>query len=486
MSQPLRLQNPFVGRASEQKAYRQLLAQDSPWLLVITGDGGIGKSRLLRHLVGQTPRDIPAILLNFANDKLRIDPLNILEELSWQLAAHCDEKRVAAFEQVLAEGRDKLSEAIKAINQQFIAGDGASVTGVQQDLTGYSAATMREQRRQVRETVTRAFYQQLMTFQPAQLSLILDTCEWLSELEGLEVGKWVMDELLPALHERLVHTRRRLSVVIASRVSPSLTVIEGQDHWPLSLPRLDAGAVDLYLQQIGMPDAAMRQRVYEITRGHALCVSIIGTLWQEQGDQPFTLADLPLLRARFTEKALVEYIRERLDERLKTPYRELTRYGVLLRSYDLPMLQAVFPELLSGPDALDIFHQLTVYPYVERRGNHHYAFHDLLREIQATEVRAQQPAQWNMYHQRALQYLSKKSQRPADWYYHAIACDEAQGMDDWWKAVEDPRHTGTMYLASLFEAVYDVTLDMSPLYIAQRLFQFGKVQQFRDGAGRRR
>ncbi len=52
-------------------------------------------------------------------------------------------------------------------------------------------------------------------------------------------------------------------------------------------------------------------------------------------------------------------------------------------------------------------------------------------------------------------------------------------MDDWWKAVGDPRHTGTIYLASLFEAAYDVTLDMSPLYIAQRLFQFGNVQQFR-------
>src|ERR1700736_4134380 len=153
-SQPAPLKNPFVGRAGEQKAYRQLLAQDSPWLLVITGDGGIGKSRLLRQLVDKTQREIPAVLLNFANDKLRIDPLNILEELSWQLAAHCDEKRVTAFEQTLAEGRARLSEAIKAINQQFIAGEGASVTGVQQDLSGYSAATMREQRRQVRESIT--------------------------------------------------------------------------------------------------------------------------------------------------------------------------------------------------------------------------------------------------------------------------------------------------------------------------------------------
>ncbi len=179
----------------------------------------------------------------------------------------------------------------------------------------------------------------------------------------------------------------------------------------------------------------MRRRVYEITHGHALCVSIIGTLWQEQGEHPFTLADLPDLRARFTERALVEYIRARLAERLKPPYSDLTRYGVLLRSFDLPMLQAVFPELLSGADALTIFQRLTAYPYVERRGNSRYAFHDLLREIQASEVRAQQPAQWMMYHQRALDYLSQQSQHPVDWYYHAIACDEAEGIDEWWNAV---------------------------------------------------
>src|SRR5712692_2962021 len=85
-----------------------------------------------------------------------------------------------------------------------------------------------------------------------------------------------------------------------------------------------------------------------------------------------------------------------------------------------------------------------------------------------------------MYHQRALDYLAKQSQRPADWYYHAIACDEERGMSVWWKAVEDPRYTGTTYLASLFEAAYDVTLELSPLQDAKRLFQLGNVQQFRD------
>src|SRR5437660_3506047 len=113
-------------------------------------------------------------------------------------------------------------------------------------MSGPDPATLREQRRQVRETVTRALYTQILTFQPAHLVLMLDTCEWLSEPEGLEVGQWVMDELIPGVYERLQQKRRRCSVVIASRMQPPLTVIERQDRYPLILPMLEQPTVDLY------------------------------------------------------------------------------------------------------------------------------------------------------------------------------------------------------------------------------------------------
>jgi|GEM_PF-6748663 len=74
MSQALPLLNPFVGRQREQKAYRQMLAQSSPWVLVITGQGGMGKSALLRHLKEHTPPEIRVALLQFADSELRSDP----------------------------------------------------------------------------------------------------------------------------------------------------------------------------------------------------------------------------------------------------------------------------------------------------------------------------------------------------------------------------------------------------------------------------
>ena len=39
---------PLVVRESERALYLNLLAQDTPWVLLITGLGGCGKSELLR------------------------------------------------------------------------------------------------------------------------------------------------------------------------------------------------------------------------------------------------------------------------------------------------------------------------------------------------------------------------------------------------------------------------------------------------------
>jgi len=455
-SQALPIQAPFVGRKREQQAYQQLLTKATPWALVVTGQGGNGKSTLLRYLAEQTPQDIPVVTLNFANESLRTDPLKILEELSWKLAAYCDAQRVDTFEKTLEEGRTRNSELGRQMGQTI------------------DAATLSEQRRQVRGTVARALYAQLLTFQPARLVIMLDTYEWLTEPEGLELGRWVMDELIPGIHDRMVQSRHQCSVVVASRMQPPMTVIEQQDRYTLALPMLEKESVDLYLQQVGMQDSALRERVYDITHGHPLCVSIIGTLWQERGDHAFTLADLPQLQAQFSERALLEFIQERLDKRLKTPFRELTHYGVLLRSFNLPMLRAIFPELLPESEALELFRQLVRYPYVEPQGNQSYAIHELLREIQAAEIREQEPQAWSSYHKRVLDYLTQTAPHSADWYYHAIAYDEEEGMADWWKAVQEPQNYGTAYLGSLFQAANDPTLKLSPARAADLAFLLGR------------
>ena len=314
--------------------------------------------------------------------------------------------------------------------------------------------------------------------------MLLDTCERLNELEGeglSEVGQWVMNELVPGLHSRARHKYRRCYFVLASRLRPALEAIDEQeDVKQLALPMLEQPFVEQYLERIGMQDAALRKQVYILTHGHALCVSIIGSLWQERGAQPFTLADLPLLSERFNERALLRFIGERvLDKRLKSPYRELTRYGALLRSFNLPLLQAVFPDLLSKTNALDQLRRLIQYPYIESRGNYSYAFHDLLREIQAEEIRVQEPQKWLDYHKRALDYLTQTASHSPEWYYHALAYDEDFGMSDWWETVQDAHIRGTReYFGALLQATHDRTLRLSKQSYANLALWEGTFYRF--------
>ncbi len=475
----LHFQTLFVGREQEQQLYQNFLTGEMPWILVVTGQAGSGKSALLHYLAQHTPAAIRIVTLNFAYEALRIDPLNILEELSWKLAADCDTQRASIFEKTLQEGRNRLLELSRQMTQTVIVGDAGSLKDAQLSMSGVDSATMRVQRRQVREMVTSALYAQLVTFQPVRLVVLLDTCEWLSEPEDSEVGRWVIDELIPGVHGRMVQRHQQCSVVIASRTHLSPSDVDHQEIITFALPQLEFKAVERYLKHIGIQDLVFCQHIYAITHGHALSVAIIGALWQEGGEQSFTIADLLRLEEEFKARALLEFFQKRVDSRLKSPFRELNRYGILLRSFDLPMLQAVFPELLPDAEALGHFHQLIKNPYIQALGNHHYAFHDLLREIQADAIREQEPQKWIFYHQRALNYLSQLSPRPLDWYYHALACNERQGILDWQQAVLEARIEGAQErLSGLLQIGSEKTLKPTPIVQAIYTYELGRSYHY--------
>src|SRR5215470_9501096 len=149
MSQPLTIQTPFVGRKREQQEYQRLLTKPSPWVLIIAGQGGNGKGTLLHYLADHTPQDIPVVALNFANESLRTDPLKILAELSWKLAAHCSPPAIDAFKKTLEEGRQRLTELSKQMSQTILVGDAASLQGAHLSMSGADNVNIREQRRRV-------------------------------------------------------------------------------------------------------------------------------------------------------------------------------------------------------------------------------------------------------------------------------------------------------------------------------------------------
>ena len=468
------LQSIFVGREDEQQLYQDFLAQDTPWVLIITGLGGIGKSTLLEHLAQNTPSSVCVCKLDFNEASLRTEPLLILQSLAQQMRQFGDAGQINAFEDTIQQDLDQL-EQIRKIKIPATNGDGASPQPDQPAAVEDDAAT-KEIGRQMREQATESFYELIGDLRLDQLVLMLDTCEWFNEPEGWEVGQWVFNELLPEFHSSLRLNDQRFSVVLVSRVKPQLARIDRQDQQFLPLSMLSQKAVFEYLARAGMHDPVLCQRVYDITHGHALSVSIIGAICQEQGEKSLTEEDFPLLQKEFTEKASMQFVDERILSRLESPYRELTRYGVLLRSFNLPLLQAVFfdIEALKGPGAPGIFDHLIRYPYIEPRGNNYYAFHELLREVIAEQVQQQdgpEKERWKSYHRHALEHFTAVAPYSPEWYYHTIASREEQGMRDWLQALQ---RASAPQMKALLQITYDSTLKLSPAAHAIRDYEQGR------------
>jgi AAA ATPase domain len=405
------MSNNFVGRTNEQQLYKKFLTRETPWVMVITGPIGSGKSRLLRRLSEQPTSNILVVKLDFTAETLRTDPLTLLRDLADQVKDSCSSREFDEFRNALKEGRHKLlnskSSRITRISQNLRLGDAAKAEGVKLDIAAAEDISWQDIYHQVRGMVTEAFYALMNTFSSNQLVIMLDAYEWLSEPAGLEVGQWVMNELIPGLHRRMRRKNRQCFFVMASRVEPQLDVIDEQDILYLDLPMLDEDAVDEYLEHKGMQGPKLRKRVFNITHGHALSVSIIGIICEEQQEKPLSEDDFPALQEEFNERASLRFVNERILERLDWPYRELTRYGILLRSFNLPLLQVVFHdlrseqgELLSEQEGLEWFDKLIRYPYIESQGNYRYAFHELLREVQAEKLQRgeAEKERWKFYH----------------------------------------------------------------------------------------
>ncbi len=259
-------QDFFVGREREKELYKKFLAKEIPWVLIITGLGGIGKTTLLHVLKDFTPResmlsDTSVVMVDFAQEKYRKYPLTVIEKLANDTLLDCNTQLINQ------ELRHNLQHNFDQLTQLA---DKRAKTSINES----EDRALQEIYHQMRELATQELYLQLDTFKLRRLVIMLDTCEWLNEPEGIEVGQWVLNELIPGIHTHMQQQGRQCSVLFASRVQPKLDVIAGQEQRRLTLPMLDKQAVDQYLAHVGMQDSSLRQYIFEITHGHALSISL--------------------------------------------------------------------------------------------------------------------------------------------------------------------------------------------------------------------
>ena len=457
----------FVGRTRELERYQRFLTRETPWALIIRGLGGSGKSTLLTELERQTPpRDTSVVILDFAQKSLREDYLTFLENISQQIEPYCDAERTVEFRKSIAVGRYEIGKRVASGSTEIGEIKQGITTGHDVDIMGagltieVGEANIQETRRQMREASREKFFDQMKTFRLQRLVIMLDTCEWLNEnTPDAEVARWVGTELIKGLRSRMQSQGKQCYVVMTSRVPLLLETINDREQEQLKLVMLNRAEVNQYLEAMEIHDLPIQEYIYNMTYGHPHCISIIYDIWEEQWDRPLSVADLPTLKAQFYERALQDVIdKDILKGLLKSPLDELTRYGVLLRRFNLPLLQAVFHEWLPEAEASNRFNQLIRYPHIEPLGNFSYVFHMLLREILSGFIRVQEPEKWNRYHRLALDFLTRASLRSPDWYYHLLACDEEKGVS-YWNDVKT--RESREYIDALREAACDKTLKLT-------------------------
>ena len=128
--------NLFVGRTSELQRYQKFLTRESPWILIIGGLGGSGKSTFLSELAKQAPRDTCVVTLDFAQKTLREDDLTFLENFSQQVESYCDAKGTMEFRKSIAKGRSEIGKRV--------AGSNTNIGEIKQGITTGSDAEVHE------------------------------------------------------------------------------------------------------------------------------------------------------------------------------------------------------------------------------------------------------------------------------------------------------------------------------------------------------
>ncbi len=478
----------FIGRDKELQICLDFQKEDVPWILVIMGMGGSGKTSLLQELKKQMPYQM--VELDFAGEaqrlrplkgeRLPIDSLTRLSNFALKVRDKCDPQKYKEFHEELAKARkivvkQRVPQYIGSLTQDVHLDSGATMTDNRVIMDTSEDPVMQDIRREARELVTEAFYALMDTYSPSRLVISLDTCEWLMGSVNAEIGLW-MQELLLGLHSRMLQKNKRCHVFIASSVKLQLKAIAQQYRAELTLRMLDQEVVHQHLQSIGIQDAEIRQRIYEITHGHASCVSIICNLLLKE-EKPLSIAELSTFQRRFYEEAVKDFIKEHiLDERLNphSPFYALTRYGIVLRSFNLHFLKKVFseifPDSLQELQAAECFDQFVERPYVVRLNpyeDHHYALLELLRAVLAEYIRVNESETWKIYHKRALAYLSS-SMVPLSTeallsaqYYHDIAYQLAGDKDpgvEYWEEELKKLEAGGTALNAWLQAAHDETL----------------------------
>jgi len=434
----------FIGRDAEVAGFREWLADPAPscWIWAVHGISGVGKTTLLDWLQRRecAPRGMPTARLDFSGESIRSDRRLVLDALEAQLRAAAP---ATAWERYHAR-RDELEAQLAAlrpppihVEQRMTATGGGIIQSSKQRVESDGRAYAEAETRAMNK-MARAFAQALAADQ-GPLVIFCDAWEAVQTESAASQRAWLANAVFNPLHT----LRPSARIVVAGRQRLTYPLLrEAAD--PHALRAFARAESDAYLRNRGLDDPAWQIEVYAQTRGHPLLTAMWADLWAEAGG--LEAADLARAAKEWTARAATDWIVGRMVTRLQeTDPRaaDALRYGVILRRFDLPALQALLPD--AGLD-LPWYDRFAGYAFLRQAAGGH-AFHELVRRVQLASLQRHAPADHETQHRRALAYYKGRLETGVDkgrrwaWelealYHHwAVAPDEALG--DWQVRVND-------------------------------------------------
>ena len=453
----------FQDREDAIAKFDSLWAVDNlNWILVFDGFSGYGKTTLLTYLEVKRCKaeGIPHKVVRFGagaatKEKTYLAYDEMLERLLMRqyLPDGVVEQYEKDFDEALAQ-RDARITPLQIEQKQTLGKE--HVQQVNLDL----AEREREIARQTRGQLTRPWLRAMGHLQnEARVVLMMDTYEFFQDTALEEDQQWLW-EVLEQLQARVPGLR----VVIGSRVT-----VRFYEHGVSENPLEPFGEPDsdALLQSLQVADPAFRKAVFDrLAKGHPLVTRMAAEWWHSAPDG--ALAET-IPEVAGTEEA-IEWIQNKIIDRITdASLREAVRWTVLLRSFNLDVLNAVLPDGIIPLNAQDNFKQLIQYSFVRKTDvGFGWQYHDLLRRVQINYLRKATPTEFEAFHRQAAAYFDNNKQ-PVENLYHRFFFEPDEAFTLWYGLQTE---ASRKYMYNVAEVLFQVAeadeIDLKPSLKAHR------------------
>lgn len=303
------------------------------------------------------------------------------------------------------------------LEQSLSASNAASISGISMNVQ--ITTELRRRELQLRSELTGALVE-LAEESERPLCLFIDNYEYLAEAES-ELNDWLFGELLSRLSGASPCAVR---IVTCGWTWPGDAATSPFTHCA-QLDDFDLEQVQDYLEKQGlfshtstsMEQQALASACYALSKGHPLVLGLAVAYCKQLDERERTADQLLQTKPLVDERARVEFLEERLLQRLPEPHRTLLERGPILRFVEQGTLQALLSTSSDDPSwrggVLDdrTYSHFLGYPFVHQMGESadrlaqvRYRFHDLVRQVRLAALRQHHPQTKERLHRRMVEY----------------------------------------------------------------------------------